>query len=190
MADLATPHYGFPFPDPDDPLGGVDGTIEALALAVEDRFRRTHDANSSVTSLDDTTMPSAAGTYELALGGGKASFVAPANMSGRVRVTVSAILEIVLSANVTRELWLSAAIYEGPTSSPGAQVDAPNDTDAIMLSVGATSGMRNAILASFEWVSATLTPGDQYHIRLFKKVSATTSHTIRLDNATVRVFTR
>jgi len=190
MADQATPHYGFPFPDPDDPIGGVDGTIEALALAVEDRFRRTHDTSGSTTSIDDTTMPSAAGTYELALGGGKASFVAPANMSGRVLVYVSAILEIVLTTNVTRELWLSAAIYEGPTSSPGAEVDSPNDHDAIMLTVGATSGMRNAVKASFEWTSATLTPGDQYHIRLFKKVNNTAGHTIRLDNATVRVFTR
>ena len=190
MADLVTPHFAYPYPNPDDSLGGIEATVEALALAVEDRERRAFDTNSSTTSIDDTTMPSTAGTYELAMGGGKATFVAPANMSGRVRVYVSAILEIVLTANVTRELWLSAAIYEGPSSSPGAEVDAPNDHDAIMISVGATSGMRNAVKASFDWISATLTPGDQYHIRLFKKVSATTSCTIRLDNATVRVFTR
>lgn len=189
MADLATPNYLWPIPNPDDQLGDIAAAVGRTAAAIEDRFRRSFDTNSSTTSLDDTTMPSAAGTYEQS-GTGKAQFVAPANISGRVHVYVSALLQINLTSAAGRELWLSGSIWEGPTSSPVADVDPANDFDAMMVGITGASGDMQAVKGSFWWVSATLTPGTTYHVQLYKKVNATSGHTIRIDQVTVRVFTR
>lgn len=190
MADLLTPHLGFPYPNPADPLGGVAATVQAGMLAVEDQFRDTFDNNAATSSLDDTTMPTTAGTYE-ASGSRRCAFVAPPNLSGRVHIYVSALLEVVLTGTASRrELWYSASIWEGPTSTPGAEVDTPNDFDSVMVGVGGNSGDMVVTKASFWWVSATLTPGQTYHILPYKKVSHTTTCTIRIDQVSVRVFTK
>lgn len=188
MADLATPHYAFSIPDPDDPLGGIADTVTALALQVELKFRRTNDAAASVTSITDTTLPSASNVYENLASGGSMNFVAPATVNGRVRIHCSCVLDLALTANVFRQLWVSAAIIDGPSTSPGSEIHAAGDDNAVMVGIGATSGMRASVKASFEFISPTLTPGNNYHARFKKKISTNTNANIIIGSRTMRIY--
>jgi hypothetical protein len=193
MADLLTPHLGFPYPNPDDPLGGVDATVGALADAVETYFRNRFPSGAS-TSIADTTMPAAAGVWEQVATGGASQFTAPPLVNGRVIIEFESELQIDLTAVITpaniRQLWLTVVIIEGTSSSPGAIVDPATDNDALMVGVAGASGSANAVRAGSSFLSATLTPGATYHTRYYKKVSHTTSCAIKIGNRGLQIRTK
>ena len=160
MPDQFTEHLGWPYPDPDDPLGGINNTVEDLATAAE------ADVVSIMRPLHSVLLDTAAETIRLEVPPGFAG-LSTYRVRGWFRCdessTVATTLRVRFNDHNALNAYRYSRIQQGETSVTGT-VGQQDDFFALGVALAAADAIGDEMSSLELTVFNTPRPRVHWHI--------------------------